>query len=484
MSSQHRFLAVILIVAVAALGGCGSGSSRFAGPPVGGFSNASLSGPYAFSLAGTNNFGFFAMAGSFQANGNGTLSSGALDLNSGAGIFTNVPFTGTYTVHANGQGTATLATALQNFNLNFVVISSQRALVIRFDNNATASGTIALQTTAAFSNAALGGTLAFSLAGVDAAGSSFMSAGSINNDGAGSITSGVQDNNDNGAPSTNLPLTGSYAVGSTATGRGTVQLNASLGTLHFTFYVVDANHLMLIGTDNVPALAGEAFRQQGTFSNASLAGPFALTVSGATSTRLPFAGGILLTADGAGNIPSGSEDTNTGGVVTQNIAFTGNYALASSGRGTLTLNSSRGSLNFVFYPTSGGIQALEVDPAIVSSGTAFAQTGPFSNGTVQGNYGFNLGGVSNAGEIDSIAQFSANGTGSLTGAIDINNVGALSSGLALSGSYSVSGNGRGTASLRSSFGTQNLIVYVVSSSRVLFIETDSNLVAVGDFEHQ
>jgi hypothetical protein len=103
---------------------------------------------------------------------------------------------------------------------------------------------------------------------------------------------------------------------------------------------------------------------------------------------------------------------------------------------------------------------------------------------VQGNYGFNLSGVSNVGEIDAIAQFSANGNGSLNGALDINNSGALTSGLALTGSYSVSGNGRGTGSLHSSFGTQNVIIYVVSSSRALFIETDSNLVAVGDFEHQ
>jgi hypothetical protein len=139
----------------------------------------------------------------------------------------------------------------------------------------------------------------------------------------------------------------------------------------------------------------------------------------------------------------------------------------------------------VFYPTTtGGVQVLEVDFGIVSSGTAFSQAGTFSNTTVQGNYGFNLSGVTNAGEVDQIAQFSATGTGSLNGALDLNNVGALTSGLALSGSYSVSGNGRGTATLHTSFGTQNLLLYTVSGSRVLFIETDSNLVAVGDFEHQ
>src|SRR5262249_15895400 len=142
------------------------------------------------------------------------------------------------------------------------------------------------------------------------------------------------------------------------------------------------------------------------------------------------------------------------------------------------------TLNFVVYPTAVGIQMLEVDAGIATSGTAFSQVGAFSTGTVQGNYGFNLAGITNVGEFDSIAQFSANGTGSLNGALDINNTGALTAGLALTGSYGLSGNGRGTASLHSSFGTQNLILYAVSGSRVLFIETDSNLVAVGDFEHQ
>jgi len=460
MSSWHRSLLVIVLAAVIALAGCGSSSStRFAAPPTGGFSNASLNGGYAFSLSGNNTFGFFTIAGSFQANGNGSLSGGVLDINSGGGVFTNLPFTGSYTVRANGQGNATLVTSLQNFNFDFVVISSQRALVIRFDNNATASGTMASQTASAFSNAALGGTFAFNLAGIDAGNNSFMSAGSINSDGAGNIPSGVQDNNDNGTPSTNLALTGAYAVSSAATGRGTMQLNASLGTLNFVFYVVDTNHLMLIETDNIPVLVGEAFRQQGPFSNASLAGAFALTLGGATSTRLPFAAGVLLAADGTGNVPSGSEDTNSGGVLTQNTTFTGSYSISSSGRGTLTLNSSRGTLNFVFYPTmTGGIQVLEVDLGITSSGTAFSQTGAFSNATVQGNYGFNLGGASNVGEIDSIAQFAATGTGSLNGSLDINNVGALTSGLALTGSYSVNGNGRGTAVLHSSFGTQNVIL--------------------------
>jgi hypothetical protein len=48
-------------------------------------------------------------------------------------------------------------------------------------------------------------------------------------------------------------------------------------------------------------LAGDAFRQQGLFSNATLSGAYAFTLGG-SSSQGPFAAGGILTADGNGNI--------------------------------------------------------------------------------------------------------------------------------------------------------------------------------------
>ena len=482
MSSYSRFLVILLLAAMAVFVGCGgSVQGSNGGGGSGPFSAASLNGSYVFAFSGTNSFGFFAMAGQFQANGNGNLTSGVLDINSGGGIFTNVAFTGTYTVRGNGQGTATLVSSLQNFNIDFVVISAQRALVIRFDTNATASGSIDAQNSSALSNAALAGTFAFNLAGIDASQNTFVSGGAIDTNGSGTIVSGVQDNNDNGTPSTNLPVTGSYNVG--ANGRSVMALNTTLGTLNFVFYVVDSNRLKLVEIDSVPVLSGDAIRQQGPFSNASVSGPLAFTLGGESST-LPFAAGGVLSASGTGTITSGVEDLNNNGTVTQNLAVIGTYAIASDGRGTLTLSSTAGSSNFVIYPTVAGVQAIQVDVGVLSSGAAFAQSGAFSTATIQGTYGAQLSGVSGSGEVDSIAQFTANGSGTLNGALDVNNSGALSLGFILSGTYTLAGNGRGTAQLHSSFGTQNLIIYGVSGSRVLFIEADSGLLAVGAMEHQ
>jgi len=481
VSSYYRFTVISFIAAMAVLVGCGGsvqgGSSGGSGP----FSVASVNGSYVFAFSGTNSFGFFAMAGQFQANGNGNLTSGVLDINSGGGIFTNVPFAGTYTVRGNGQGTATFISSLQNFNIDFVVISPQRALVIRFDTNATANGSIDAQSSSALSNAALAGTFAFNLAGIDASQNTFVSGGAIDTNGSGSIVSGVQDNNDNGTPSTNLPVTGTYNVG--ASGRGIMTLNTTLGTLNFAFYVVDSNRLKLVETDSLPVLSGDAVRQQGPFSNASVSGPLAFTLGGESGTLL-FAAGGLLSASGTGTITSGGEDFNNNGTVTQNLAVTGTYAIGSDGRGTLTLSSSAGNSNFVIYPTVAGVQMIQVDVGVLSSGAAFAQTGTFSTSTIQGTYGAQLSGVSGSGEVDSLAQFTANGSGTLNGALDVNNAGTLSLGFILNGTYTLAGNGQGTAQLRSSFGTQNLIIYGVSGSRVLFIEADSGLLAVGGMEHQ
>jgi hypothetical protein len=482
MFFRYRFVWVIAFLSLLVFTGCGGSSSQSNPSLNGNFSNASLNGSYAFSFSGTNSFGFFALAGRFQANGSGTLSAGVLDINSGGGIFTNLPFTGTYVVRGNGQGSATLVTSLQNFNIDFVMINTQRALVMRFDNNATASGSMDLQNAAALTNTALQGTFAFSLSGVDAAGNTFDSVGAIDNDGAGNIPSGVQDNNDNGTPSTNLPVTGTYAVSSN--GRGTMALNTSLGVLNFAFYVVDGNRLVLMEIDTAPVLAGEAFRQQFPQSTATVNGPFAFTLGGAAGAAPLVEGGVIVT-NGSGTVTSGFEDINNNGSLTQNLALSGTYVVGADGRGTLSVSNGLGTANFVIYPTVSGVVVMQTDFGIVNIGSAFAQTGaPFSNASVQGGFGATLSGVTASGEIESTAQFTANGSGTLNGAVDFNNAGVLSSGLTLSGTYTMTSSGRGTAALHSTFGTQNIIFYMVNNSRAVFIDADSAIVAVGAMEHQ
>src|SRR6476661_7263090 len=409
MLVNKRFpLFIAAAIALVTIAGCGGGSSVRFPPPQGGFTNANLSGPFAFSYTGSDAGGFLAVAGSFVADGAGHITSGTQDINSGAAVSTNAAVSGTYLVRADGRGTITLNSPAGTSTLDFVIVAGGHALVTRFDNRATGSGTIDQQTTSAFSNAALAGSFAFSLSGIDTGGVPLTVGGVFTSDASGTLTSGLNDSNDNGLVVTKVPMTGSIPVAST--GRGIATLNTVRGTLTFAYYVVDANHLKIVETNTIPALGGEAFRQTGPFTNASVSGPFAFTVAGADLLNgNPFAAGGVLTSDGAGNVTSGIEDFNDGGSITTAVPFTGTYSMAANGRGTLTLNTTAGIFSFAIYPSSGGVLVLEVDSRFLTSGTALQQqTAPFTASSFQGTYGMNFDAASSGGsELDSIAEFTA-----------------------------------------------------------------------------
>lgn len=477
-------LSALLLCLLTFLAGCGSSINN--PKPQGGFSNANLNGTFAIAFSGTDANGFFAVAGALTADGAGHITAGVLDMTKSTGPVNKVPFSGTYTVRADGRGVAGLASSAGNFSLVFVITSAGRALVTRFEQSATGSGSMDLQNPSAFSTSALAGTFVFNLTGLlDANGNPAATVGSFTTDSAGSVTGGVQDSSENGTIFNDVISSGSIQVA--ANGRGTASITTAAFTRNFAFYIVDTNRLKLVETDSLPALAGDAFRQSGTISNGSLAGPFAFTVAGNDVGIGPFAAGGVLSSDGAGTITTGTEDFNEVGSTGIGIGISGTYTLGASGRGTAIINNgARGMLSLVLYPTTNGVQLLETDTGTVVSGAAFAQSGSLSSATVQGNYGLNYTAVSLAtgGQLDAVASLAANGSGHGTGIIDINNFGSTSSGTSLTASYSVDSTGRGPLTLQSGLGQQNTAIYVVNSNRALFVDLDSDLVAAGVIEHQ
>jgi hypothetical protein len=475
------------------MAGCGSGP-KTAGPAPGGFTNASLNGTYAFAISGQNANGAFTVAGSFQANGSGAITGGTEDFNSPSTLLKNLAITGTYAVRSDGRTSATLTAAGVSpnlvINLEFALLNTSTGLAIRFQSTATGSGSIDMQSSSV-NLAALTGTFAFNIAGVDSAQSPEAAVGQITIDSSGNITSGVVDDNDNfsGTTNTNLVVTtpAPAAVSSPVNGRGTLVITVPpLGTLNFVYYVVDANHLKLIEVDSGFPLSGDAFRQTST----TVSGSFAFTLAGSSSASGVFAAGGILDTDGgnpAGNILNTSvEDADNGVNVTPSggAAVSGPYSV-SGGRGTMTLNGGLQPLNLVFYPSTGGLLMLDIDTNLVASGTALQQSSAsFSNVSINGAYGLNFTGTNGVTEVDAIAQFNTSGNGNLSGAIDLNNGGSLAPSLALNGNYTVSGNGRGTARLNTSLPPINIVFYMASSSRVLFIESDPSQISVGVFALQ
>jgi hypothetical protein len=487
------FFAVVSSFAAFFLAGCGGNNVSTTKPTNAGFTNSSLNGTYVFAVSGTNAGGFFAITGSLQANGNGSITGGMEDVNSPGTLsapLLNVPITGTYAVRSDGRTIANLTTTGLNpnlaFTIDFVLLNNTSGLAIRFDGNGTASGSIDLQTSQTLST--LAGTMAFNVSGVDTTGAQNPegAAGAVTFDSSGNISGGLLDDNDAGTVNSVAISAAGAAISVPVNGRGTLAITTS-GSLNvtrrFVYYVVDANHLKLIESDVFPILAGDAFRQ----STAAVSGSFAYTLAGSTANgHGVFVAGGIMNTDGAGNILNTSvEDIDDGGILTPGAgaALTGTYAV-TSGRGTMTLNTSSEILHEVFYPSTGGLLMLDTDSTLVATGTAIQQSGgPFSNASFSGGFGLNMTGVTGLNtnapnQFDAIAQLTPN-NGSFSGAMDFNNFGLLNSSLTLTGNYSISANGRGTGTLRNSLGTFNVIFYAANGSRVLFIETDPTTVSAG-----
>ena len=211
-----------------------------------------------FSYTGSDAAGLPGCGRQFPGRWNGHITSGTQDINSGFAISTNAAITGTYTGPRRRARFGHPELTAGNSTIDFVIVSGGHALVTRFDANAAGSGTMDLQTTSAFSNAALAGSFAFSLAGIDTGGAPLAVAGNFTSDASGNLTAGIDDSNDNGGVITNDPMTGSIPVSSHAAAARPPSI-PSRGTLNFAFYVVDANHLESSGNKLIPGSGGEAF---------------------------------------------------------------------------------------------------------------------------------------------------------------------------------------------------------------------------------
>ena len=493
MSSRNRLVLSVIVCSLVVLAGCGGSSyNGSTPPPTGSFSNSDLNGTYVFSAVGSNSSGvFFALVGTLAANGSGGITGGTLDLNDPTlGVFPGLVISsGTYKVTTDGRGTAALNTSQGSIGLAFVLSSSSHGLVTRYDTNGTGSGTLDLQSTVTQSQIA--GSYAFNFTGISSlntttgAQPTLATVGAFTLDASGNMTSGVEDFNNNGSSIglTSLALSGSVSL---ATVPGVATITTSAGTLNFDVYPVDATHLKLVEVDAAPIMVGDAFTQ--TSSIPTGANVFSLAGFD-TVAQGPFTAAGIMVTDGNGNVTAGSEDINDAFVASTVPNFTGSYSAASGGRSVLTLagfnNGANGilctSCQFAAYPSSGGLQLLEIDSAGSTNGIAYRQT-PTALASAQG-YGLNLTGV-NAGngtgafEEDDIAEFT-NTSGSFAGLIDYNDQGSLNPDQRFSATYAADAtiNGRGTIA-SSSF---NLVSYSVDSSTTVFVEVDTTQLGLGSF---
>jgi hypothetical protein len=381
--------------------------------------------------------------------------------------------------------------------------------------SATSGGNTVTETAAVtivYSDHTLDGPYSFSYTGNDSSG--FLAvAGSFVADGNGNIVSGVEDIESNlDGISTEVPISGTYSVGSD--GRGTATLSTSRGANTWRFVLATNLHARLTRFDTNVTGGGVIDQQSlGGLSNSdsAISGRYAFSVFGLDKVNefpLGMAGEFL--AAGNGNIPNTNAvlDVNDGGIgagaITRgDTSLNGSYAFDSAfpgtGRGTISLSSTTtGTREYAFYtvgaaPNSASTVAqlhlVEIDGlASVAGDMYLAATTP---SLVDATYVFTAGGSSSPGAFASGGAFTADGVSNITGGVlDINSGGTYNNGPSVGTCpYSLNSNngridmglfvGSGTCTSVTGSGVSEFSAYPTALGSVVMLELDHSAVATG-----
>ena len=492
---------------------CGGGGTTPAPPPpTGGFSATNLKGQYAFSMSGEDGStgGFFARVGSFSADGNGNITGGIEDVNIN-GVAEALAFSqSTYSIQADGRGILNLINSTGQLSFSITMISPTQGVIAETDLNATASGTFVLQDSTTFNAGAFNGNYVFDFSGLDANQAPDSIVGQLQPNGGGGLA-GMLDENDDAALSGPQSLGGAaYQFDSTngpTTGRGALTFAVNGVVRNYVFYIVNGSRLRMMETSASGALTvGDATAQSSVpTTNATFNGSFVFLAIGSST------GGAItrigrFTAGGNGAISNVFADTNDAGLVAQvpkgSLTAT-TYAIDTnfpgSGRGTVTFtDSSLGTYSFIFYlsSASGGV-IQDVSKNQVADGTLQLQTGgPFSLGTLGGDYAAVLTGVSSngstqeTGEEDYVGHLnfaSSSAGGNVSGVVDFSefssNQGAFFNIVVSGNGLTVGGDGTTSSGTRNALqlklnatpsSTLNFVAYIVNSQTMVVAGTDSN----------
>jgi hypothetical protein len=468
---------------------------------ISGFAPASFQGLYAFSLAGRNAAGPFFRAGSFMADGAGHITGGLEDFrDASCATASPISFVGSYTLGADGRGTMQFIDRCTPASFAIALMNNGQVQIIGSDASGTSVGQANLQDLTAFKVSALLGTYVFDFTGLDSGSKPLSQVGEFTADGAGNLTSGSIDVNDNGAvPATPVSFTGSYQAdpnGATTLGSNgrllaTLHLPPPSGDRTFAFYMVSRGSAKFVETDTAQATSGIATQQAPnvTFNLSSLSGSYAFLLTGSAPVGAIATAGSF-SADGNGHITSGVLDENTSGAATPAVALSAgaSYTLdpVVNGRGTLTFTTSSRTYTLVFYLGQTGSAVFQETDSTITSDGLFAQQQLGSNPALstQSSYALDASGLSGTSAQALVGQLTANGAGAISsGHLDINTAGTLTSGQTVSGSYITPGStGRTVLTLNPTAG--NFAVYIVNSTQAFLFGIDSGRLAAGSLFRQ
>lgn len=453
--------------------------------------NILLNGHYALRFMGSDAAGKKVMAvGSFTADGNGNITNGLLDYNTVSGSkAVQMPFTATYNIGADRRGQVN--TTLAPFPVFRLAVkdTGEKAYLVQFDTTGQrGSGVIEKQTQADFHLSA--GDFAFGMVGTSVGGERNVGMGRFHSDNAGAITNGKLDSKTAGeAAMLNVAFSGTLAMDSTYgtnNGRGTMTISMAggLALIHTSFYMVDADEVLLLTTDtvnlNAPLLSGTALRQSGMpFSAASWSGGSVYHLTGVVGQ--PLAPAVLvgyIESDGAQS-QYVEYARNWAGLIAEFGNGSTTYSIDQYGRGTFNSNTFG---NYSFYMVSPSTGFL-LDPGGLDE-VAFGMfekqvvpSGGFKSATFIGDYFMGTAEMPTSNAITTSGSWTWDGVTSFAGEADINSISGNIADQPFAGTYTVTGSpsrpndGKGTAMYTQPTNSK-AIFYPVSSSRIFMLNVD------------
>ncbi len=329
------------------------------------FSTAKIAGDYAFGFAGfdqSNNR--TAIAGRFTANGAGTLTNGAADMNLSGTFSTLNVFAGSYMVTdgASGRGILNMPPVVGGapINLDFVfyVVNAGKVFAMEMDALSPVAplltGPVLRQQTPAivgFTNASLNGGMV-----IYGAGNGTAEVGQLQADGIGTLTLGF-----NGACWGEGGGTGTYNVASD--GRAAIKIGGAYGVT----YLVSSNEAFYILPDPCVSFGFGEPQAAGTLTNSAITGKYAGSMTIPTYVNQFIFSGEF-TADGVsptGHI-SGTEDIGTPSGAILNQPANATYSVTSTyrnGAGALTGNIA--GILYVISPSKFVVVSSDSHPALL-----------------------------------------------------------------------------------------------------------------------
>jgi hypothetical protein len=382
----------------------------------------------------------------------------------------------------------------------FVVLSVSLAVLVVGCGGSSSSGPTPPPTpppTTGFTTASLTGQYALEMSGTDLNGSFIGRVCSFTADGAGNITSAVEDVNDAGSFNIVQFTGGTYTMG--GDGRGVLTLNGGAGSgLQLSIALSSTTSGFAVQTDEAATTSGIFDAQTATaFSLPSVTGSYAFDASGGDANLAPLTIIGQFAANGGGGVTGGVLDFNAGSqsapsgpqtIPASTISTDATFG-ASNGRGTITLDG----LTFAFYIVDGThLKLIEEDSNGVSVGDAFAQTGtiPTQVAGLTGTFSFLVGGAAVTGNFGSIARAgsAAFSGGNLSAvSLDDNNAGNYTKLTNDAGSYTIdsAGSGRGTFTfVDSSAGAFSYIFYLISPTTAFIEENSAAVIGAGNMSAQ